>query len=42
MEKVNKKIKELKNKFKFSRVKKVLIDPEVIFYLSILQEQYAM
>ena len=42
MEKVNKKIKELKNKFKFSKVKQVIRDPEVIFYLNILQEQYVM
>ena len=39
MEKVNKKIEELKNKFKFSRVKKVLRDPEVVSYLNFLQEQ---
>ena len=42
MEKVNKKIEELKNKFKFSRVKKVLRDPEVVSYLNILQKQYVM
>ena len=42
MEKVNKKIEELKNKFKFSRVKQVLGDPEVVSYLNILQEQYLM
>ena len=42
MEKVNKKIEELKNKFKFSRVKQVLRDPEVVSYLNILQEQYVM
>ena len=42
MEKVNKKIKELKNKFTFSKVKQVLKDPKVIFYLNILQEQYVM
>ena len=41
-EKVNKKIKELKSKFKFSKVKQVLRDPEEIFYLNILQEQYIM
>ena len=40
MEKVNKKIKELKNNIKFSRVKQMLGDPEVVFYLNILQEQY--
>ena len=39
MEKVNKRIKELKNKFK---VKQVLKDPNVISYLNILQEQYVM
>ena len=38
MEKVNKKIKELKNKFKFSKVKQVLRDPELISYLNMLQE----
>ena len=37
-----KKIKELKNKFKFSKVKRVLSNPAVISYLSILQEQYVM
>ena len=42
MEKVNKKIEELKNKFKFSRVKKVLRDPEVVSYLNILRKQYVM
>ena len=42
MEKVNKKIEELKNKFKFSKVKQVLRDPEVVSYLNILQEQYVM
>ena len=42
MGKVNKKIKELRNKFKFSRVKQVLRDPELVSYLSILQEQYVM
>ena len=42
MEKVNKKIEELKNKFKFSRVKQVLRDPEVVSHLNILQEQYVM
>ena len=42
MEKVNKKIEELKSKFKFSRVKQVLRDPEVVSYLNILQEQYVM
>ena len=42
MEKVNKKIEEFKNKFKFSRVKQVLSDPEVVSYVNILQEQYVM
>ena len=42
MEKINKKIKELKNKFKFNKVKQVLQDPKVISYLNILQEQYVM
>ena len=42
MEKLDKKIEELKNKFKFSRVKQVLRDPEVVSYLNILQEQYVM
>ena len=42
MEKVNKKIEELKNKFKFSRVKQVLRDPGVVSYLKISQEQYSM
>ena len=40
IEKVNKTIKKLKYKFKFSKVKKVLNDPKVISYLNILQEQY--
>ena len=40
--KVNEKIKELKNKFKFSKVKQALKDPKVISYLNILQEQYIM
>ena len=34
--------KELKKKFKSSKVKQVLRDPKVISYLNILQEQYAM
>ena len=42
MEKINKKNKELKNKFKFNKVKQVLQDPKVISYLNILQEQYVM
>ena len=37
-----KKIKELKNKFKFSKVKQVLKDPKVISYLNILKEQYVL
>ena len=42
MEKVIKKIKEIKIKFKFSKVKQVLRNPEVISYLNILQDQFAM
>ena len=42
MEKVNNKIKKLKSKIKFSKVKQVLRDPEVISYLNVLQEQYIM
>ena len=42
MEKVNKKIEELKNKFKFSRVKQVQRDSELVSYLNILQEQHVM
>ena len=42
MEKVNKKIKELKSKLKFSKVNQVLRDPEVISHQNILQEQYVM
>ena len=42
MEKVKKKIKELKDKFKFSKFKQVLKDPKVISYLKILQEQYVI
>ena len=42
MEKVNKIIKEHKNKFKFSKVKQALRDLKVIYYLNILQEQYLM
>ena len=37
-----KKIKELKTKFRFSKVKQVLRDPQVISYLNILQDQYVM
>ena len=40
MEKVNKRIKEPQNNFKFSKLKQVLMDPKVISYLKILQEQY--
>ena len=39
MEKVNKRMEILKNKFKFHNVKQVLKDPKVISYLHILQEQ---
>ena len=42
MQKVNKRIKELKNKLKFTKVKQVLKDPKVTSYLNILQEQYVM
>ena len=35
MEKANKKFKELKNKFKFSKVKQVLGDPKVTSYLKV-------
>ena len=42
MEKVNKRIKELTNKLKFSKLKQVLKDQKVISYLNILQEQYVM
>ena len=42
MEKVSKKIKELKSKFKCSKVEQVLRDQEVIYYLNILQEQYVI
>ena len=42
MEKINKIIKELKNKFKFSEVKQVLKNPKGISYLDILEEQYVM
>ena len=42
MNKVNKIIKELKNKFEFSKVKQMLKDPKVISYLNILQEQDVM
>ena len=40
MEKVSERNKELKNKFKFRRVKQVLKDPKVNSYLNILQKQY--
>ena len=39
MEKVNKRTKELKNKFKFSKVKQVLKDRKVTSIIEILQEQ---
>ena len=39
MEKVNKRTKELKNKFKFSKVKQGLKDPKVTSTIEILQEQ---
>ena len=42
MEKVNERIRYIRNKFKFSRVKQVLKDPKVISYLNIVQEQYAI
>ena len=42
MEKVNKRIKELKYKFKFSKVKQALKDVKVISYSNILQDQYVM
>ena len=42
MEKVNKRIKEIKKKIKFSTVKQILKDSKVTSYLNILQEQYAM
>ena len=42
MEKVNKRIKELKSKFKFSKVKQVWKNPKVISYLNILQEQFVV
>ena len=42
MEKFNKRIKKLKNKFIFSKVKQVLKDPKVISHLNISQKQYVM
>ena len=42
MERVNKKIKEIKSKFKFSKVREVLRESEEISYLNIVQEQYVM
>ena len=39
---VNERIKELKNKSKFSKVEQVLKDPKVISYLNIFQKQYAI
>ena len=35
-------MKELKDKLKFSTVKQLLMDPKVISYFKILQEQYVM
>ena len=37
MERFNKRIEELQEKIKFSKVKQVLKDPKVISYLKILQ-----
>ena len=42
MKKVNRRIKELKDKFKSSKVKKVLKDPKAISYLKILKERYVI
>ena len=42
MEKVHKRIKELKSKFKLSKVKQVLNVSKVISYLNFLQKQYVM
>ena len=42
MEKVHKRIKEFKNKFKLSKVKQVLKVSKVISYLNFLQKQYVM
>ena len=42
MEKVNKRITELKNKFKFSKLKQVSKDSKATSYLNILLEQYVM
>ena len=42
MEKVYKRIKELKDKFKFSKVRQVWKHSNVISYLKILQEQHVM
>ena len=42
VERVNKKIKEIKSKFKFSKVREVLRESEEISYLNIVQEQYVM
>ena len=42
MEKAKKRIKELKDRFKCSKVKQVLKDKNVISYLKTLQEQYVM
>ena len=42
MEKVNKRIKELKNKFNGSKVKQIIKDAKLISCLNIFQEQYVM
>ena len=42
MEKAKKRIKELKDRFKCSKVKQVLKDQNVISYFKTLQEQYVM
>ena len=42
MERVNKKNKEIKSKFKFSKVKEVLRESQAISYLNIIQERYVM
>ena len=42
VERVNKKNKEIKSKFKFSKVKEVLRESQEISYLNIVQEQYVM
>ena len=42
MEKFIKKIKKLKSKFRFSKVKQVVMGPQMISYLKVLQEEYVM